>query len=43
MIMILVTLKKENVAGIEYHQNPKTRALWEFKVDGDIRVKNALN
>ena len=30
--MILVTLKKENVAGIEYHQNPKTRALWEFKV-----------
>ena len=32
IMMILVTLKKENVAGIECHENPKTRALWEFKV-----------
>ena len=40
--------KKENVAGIECHENPKTRALWEFKVakwwkGGDIRLKHALN
>ena len=32
MVMIVVTLREENVVGIKCPENPKIRALCEFKV-----------